>query len=216
MALSSPSSSRAGVRVEASLKRRRVIKILGSAAGAPLIASGGVFSEAIALGRRIRADIGTLPGEVPATLTAAQDRVVTALAEIIIPETDTPGATAGGVNEFVDALVTGWLDETERDRFLTGIDTVDPAAQAAHGADFADCAADQQAAHVSRLDEEVDRLRQDPEADETEHFFYDMKRFTLAGYFTSEVGLRTLGYRVVPGAFEGCVLIDQYGSGGPR
>lgn len=200
--------------MEAPLKRRRVLEILGSAAAAPLIAPGSAISEVMALGQHIRAHLGRFPQAARATLTPAQDRVVTALAEIIIPETDTPGAAAGGVSEFVDALVTGWLDDEDRDRFLAGIDTVDPMARAAYGADLADCTLDQQAAIVGQLDAEVDDLRREPETDETEHFFYDMKRFTLAGYFTSQVGLRTLGYRIVPGAFEGCVLVDQYGRGG--
>ena len=52
--------------------------------------------------------------------------------------------------------------------------------------------------------------------DPTSHFFYQMKRFTLAGYFTSEVGMRSLGYRIVPGAFEACVLLDEYGAGTGR
>ena len=93
---------------------------------------------------------------------------------------------------------------------------MDPIARAAHGADFADCTPARQTELVARLDEDLDRRRRDPDIDETRTFFYDVKRFTLAGYFTSEVGLRSLGYRIIPGAFEGCVLLDQYGTGEPR
>ncbi|WP_420449172.1 gluconate 2-dehydrogenase subunit 3 family protein [Candidatus Palauibacter sp.] len=198
------------------MRRRRALEIIGAAAGAPLLVPGGAVAQALALGQRIRAVTGPVGGAPPATLTPAQARTVTALAETIIPRTDTPGASEAGVTAFVDALLTGWLDASDRDRFLVGLDAVDPTARAAHGADFADCTPAQQAELVARMDEELDRLRQDPAQDERRTFFYDMKRFTLAGYFTSQVGLRTLGYRIIPGAFEGCVILDQYGTGEGR
>ena len=198
------------------MRRRRALEIIGVAAGAPLLAPGSAVAEALALGQRIRAVAGPVGGAPPATLTTAQARTVTALAEVIIPRTDTPGASEAGVTAFVDALLTGWLDASDRDRFLAGLDEVDPLARAAHGADFADCTPAQQTALVARLDEDLDRRRRDPAFDETQTFFYDMKRFTLAGYFTSQPGLRSLGYRIIPGAFEGCVILDQYGTGEGR
>ena len=198
------------------MKRRRALEIIGVAAGAPLLVPGGAVAEALALGQRIRSAAGPAGGAPPATLTPAQARTVTALAETIIPRTDTPGASEAGVTAFVDALLTGWLDASDRDRFLAALDEVDPIARSAHGAAFADCTPDQQAALAGRLDEDLGRRRRDPAIDETQTFFYDMKRFTLAGYFTSEPGLRSLGYRVIPGAFEGCVILDQYGTGEGR
>ena len=198
------------------MKRRRALEIIGVAAGAPLLAPGSAVAEALALGQRIRSVAGPVGGAPPATLTPAQARAVTALAETIIPRTDTPGASEAGVTAFVDALLTGWLDASDRDRFLAGLDEVDPLARSAHGAAFADCTSAQQAELVGRLDEDLDRRRRDPEIDETHTFFYDMKRFTLAGYFTSRPGLRSLGYRIIPGAFEGCVLLDHYGTGERR
>ena len=167
-------------------------------------------------GHDVRAGMNPVGVGQRRTLTEAQNRLVTALAEVIIPQTDTPGATVAGVNEFIDAIVTGWLDDEERDRFLDGIETVDALSRNSCGADFADCSTEEQISIVATLDTELDGLRKDPTFDETKHFFHDMKRFTLAGYFTSEVGLRALGYRIVPGAFEGCVLLDQYGVGGGR
>ena len=198
------------------MKRRRALEIIGTAAGAPLLVPGGAVAEALALGHRIRSAAPPVSGAPPVTLTPAQARAVTALADVIIPRTDTPGASEAGVTAFVDALLTGWLDAADRDRFLAGVDDVDDVARAAHGAAFADCAPAQQIELAARMDDELDRLRRDPDADETRSLVYDMKRFTLAGFFTSQVGLRTLGYRIIPGAFEGCVLLDQYGTGDQR
>jgi len=183
-------------------------------AGAGGLASGEFGAESPELGTSAAGSGASLDGPALETLTQAQARIISTLAETIIPATDTAGATEAGVTEFVDLLVTGWLEDDERDWFLAGIETVDTLAQRAYGRDLADCEPGEQMAVVGALDDEVDRLRQDPAADETRHFFYDMKRFALAGYFSSQVGLATLGYRIVPGAFEGCVLLDQYGVGG--
>ena len=65
----------------------------------------------------------------PRTLTAPQNDLVVALTELIIPETDTPGAKAARVNRFVDQVLTdapppvraafmrglGWIDSRSRE-----------------------------------------------------------------------------------------------------
>ena len=148
-------------------------------------------------------------------LTPPRTRVMAALAEVIIPETDTPGASQAGVTEFVAALVDGWLDDDDRDLFLEGLDTVDPAARERFGADFADCTADQQSEYVGELDAEVTRLREDPDANASGHFFHHVKRFTITAYFTSEVGLAALGHRTSFRTFEGCAPLRPEEGGQP-
>ena len=204
------------------MKRRRAIGVLGGIVGGPLLAPEGTFAELVAWAERVRAS-GTPAGadaaapQVAASLlTPPRARVMAAMAEAIIPATDTPGASEAGVTEFVAALVDGWLDDDDRDRFLAGLDTVDPSARDRFGRDFADCTATQQATLVGDLDADLTRLRDDPDADETRHFFHDVKRFTLTGYFTSEVGLEAIGYRTTFRAFEGCApLTDAEGGRSP-
>ena len=193
------------------MKRRRAIGVLGGIVGGPLLVPEGAFAELVAWAERVRASAPAPDGRdaaagqvAPSLLTPPRSRVMAALAEVIIPATDTPGASEAGVTEFVAALVDGWLDDDDRDRFLAGLDTVDPSARDRFGADFADCTLDEQAALVGDLDAEVTRLRDDPLADETRHFFHDVKRFTLTAWFTSEVGLEAIGYRTSFPAFEGC------------
>jgi len=169
----------------------------------------------MALGHRVRR--GLIPGERRdlQALSPEQARTVTALAEVIVPETDTPGATAAGVVDFVDVILAEWAEDDERTRFLAGIGDVDERARTLEGATFEECSPEGQISLVAGLDEEVDALRREG-ADAPEHFFHDVKRYTLAGFFTSEVGMRSLGYRVVPGGFEACVLLDEYGAGTGR
>ena len=193
------------------MKRRRAIGVLGGMVGGPLLAPEGAFAELVAWAERVRTSArpaseaeGAAAQVAPSLLTPPRARIMAAMAEVIIPATDTPGASEAGVTEFVAALVDGWLDNDDRDRFLTGLDTVDPAARDRFGRDFADCAPEEQAALVGELDADLTRHRDDPATDETGHFFHDVKRFTLTGYFTSEVGLEAIGYRTTFPAFEGC------------
>ena len=202
------------------MKRRRAIGVLGGIVGGPLLVPEGAFAELVAWAERVRASAPAPDGtdaaaaQVAASLlTPRRAHAMAALAEVIIPATDTPGASEAGVTEFVAALVDGWLDDDDRDRFLTGLDTVDPVARDRFGADFADCTPAEQAALVGDLDADLTRRHEDPDTDETQHFFHDVKRFTLTAYFTSEVGLEAIGYRTTFPAFEGCAPLTAAESG---
>ena len=201
------------------MKRRQAIGVLGGVASAPILMPFDGLKRMVAWRERVRASAAA-PGTSEAAaaraaslLTPPRARAIEALAEVIVPATDTPGASEAGVSEFVAALVDGWLDDDDRDRFLAGLDTVDPACRERFGSAFAECAPGEQAAFVRGLDQEVTRLREDPAADESQHFFHDVKRFALTAYFTSEAGLAALGYRTTFRTFEGCAPLTPAEAG---
>ncbi|MCY3611142.1 MAG: gluconate 2-dehydrogenase subunit 3 family protein [Gemmatimonadetes bacterium] len=210
------------------MKRRTAIGVLGGVAGAPVLMPLDEVGRMLAWREQVLASAGLAGGDgaastngpadgggvqAPSLLTPERSRVMEALAEVIIPETDTPGASEAGVTGFVAALVDGWLADDDRDRFLAGLDTVDPACRERFGSPFAECAPGEQAAFVGDLDEELTRLREDPAADETQSFFHNVKRFTLTAYFTSEAGLDALGYRTTFRTFEGCAPLTPREAG---
>ncbi len=119
------------------------------------------------------------------TLTPEQDELVATMAELIIPTTDTPGARAANVNEFVDILLTDFHPIEDRDRFLAGLADADAKATAEYGALFVDCTGDQQVALLTQMEDEAYAARR-PGGDP--HFFIMMKEMTLTGYYTSEIG----------------------------
>ena len=88
----------------------------------------------------------------PRTLTPDQRATVEAIADIIIPETETPGARAAGVDQFVDRMLTDYYPAKERDRFITGLARVDARAQRQHKLPFARLSKAQQTAIVLDLD----------------------------------------------------------------
>ena len=94
------------------------------------------------------------PGWRAETLSAEQSELVAAVAEHIIPATDTPGARAAGVHRFIDAILGDYYKAEERKRFLDGLATLDTRAQKEHGKTFLQSTAQQQLALLTAMDAE--------------------------------------------------------------
>lgn len=180
---------------------RRVGALLGGMVSAPTIA--GVLGGCE---RQLGSDW------TPQTLTSAQNGMVDAIAEIIIPTTDTPGASAANVNRFIDAMVGESYPTKARDRFLQGLDDIDARCQEEYGAPFLDCRDEQQRALVGELDDEAfgaDAPDVDPKKPP---FFRMMKELVIVGYYTSEVGAtEELKTNRVPGYYDGDVPYEEVG-----
>jgi hypothetical protein len=195
------------------MQRREVLKLLAGTAALPLLSA-----DALAFFQAVHEQI-----PVPAalkTLNPHQDATVTAIAEWIIPETETPGAKAVRVNEFIDLILTDWMDEEERTKFLSGIADVDARCHEAFGKDFVDGSAAEQKQMLTVLDEELTEFRQvEAEAPSRRHkirpdsdkpFFDGMKQLTLAGYFTSEAGAKqALHFQIIPSQHAACVPEEE-------
>ena len=88
----------------------------------------------------------------PRTLTPEQVIAVSMIADAIIPETETPGAGAAHVDQFVDAMLTQHFEAADRERFLAGLARVDARALSAHNQPFAELGTEQRQAIVAELD----------------------------------------------------------------
>ena len=71
------------------MRRREAVQFLGAALALPFIPRNA--EKAIKLAEEIHRRLGDVPFR---TLNPDQQKLVTAIAEMIIPETDTPGATS--------------------------------------------------------------------------------------------------------------------------
>jgi hypothetical protein len=139
----------------------------------------------------------------PRVLDAHQDATVTVLSELIIPETDTPGAKAALVNRFVDGVLAA-ADAGERTAFLNGLAWLDARSRERFGSDFAAAAPDQQTALLTILSSPENRTLDDQPGVE---LFRAAKALTVTGYYMSEIGLKQeLGDDGVMflARFEGC------------
>src|SRR3982075_1430642 len=120
------------------MDRREELRLVAMGAGLQL-APGQMLA-------RLRATPGFLGTQIaPRTLDPHQYATVTAIAELILPRTETPGATDVGVGEFIDLIVTEWYNPEERNRFLNGLADVDTRTRALFGKNFVESSADQKA-----------------------------------------------------------------------
>lgn len=191
------------------MQRRDALKFLAAGAVAPALAPElfAFFQEAHpASGYALR------------TLNPHQNATVVLMSEIIIPETDTPGAKGARVNEFIDVILSEWATEEDRNKFLNGLADVDKQSNELFSKDFIDASPAQQLALLRALDEAVGLLAGRParhgntvpdwDTQLRGNFFTVFKGITLHGYYTSEVGFtRELGLQIIPGAQHGCVPV---------
>lgn len=91
----------------------------------------------------------------PQVFTPHQNATVIVLTELIIPQTDTPGAKAARVNEFIDGVLSK-AKPGEREKFLSGLAWMDARSKQDHGAPFIKATADQQVALLTPLSAAAD------------------------------------------------------------
>jgi len=137
-----------------------------------------------------------------AVFTPAQRATMAALSDRIIPTTDTPGAIAAGVPDYIEKLLADWARPNERVPILAGIDAIEA---------------------KSLLDYKVSAARATPEQQDAlltaamngglgdgSGFFLKFRQLVIAGYYTSEIGMtQERAYLPVPGEYHGDYLYSQ-------
>ncbi|MBC7890100.1 MAG: gluconate 2-dehydrogenase subunit 3 family protein, partial [Ferruginibacter sp.] len=69
--------------------------------------------------------------------------------------------------------------------------------------------AEQKKQLLVQLDKEANASAKN-ETNSNEHYFAMLKRLTISGYFTSEIGAtQALNYEAIPGKFEGCIAFKK-------
>ena len=116
---------------------------------------GGAVSASTVAGVLAGCDRRAEPGAAASALDADRKELVATLGEHILPETDTPGTRAVGVQDFIDAMMTDYYPAEERDRFLAGLSRVDARAERAFGTRFIDATPEQQLRLVEALNRQA-------------------------------------------------------------
>lgn len=157
------------------------------------------------------AELGWLETALAATGTDSQPKFLSAdrlamverIADIIIPETDTPGAAAAGVHRFIDTMLAEWASADTQREFTAGFAALDARAAERGGPDFLASSAAQQVDVVAELDREAFA----PEA--PDGFFRRLKKLVLFAYFSSEPGAtQALRFDRTPGDYNPCLPLD--------
>ncbi len=183
------------------MDRRHLLRLLGTAAAAAGLSPFQLSALIARGGPRRRTGL--------AFFTAEQREAVSAIAEAIIPETDTPGANEAGVVEFIEMIVSEWLRPAERERFMRGLAHIDEHTEALTGVRFAHAGEAHQVAVLSGMEAEGRALMERDE-DVPTPFFHQVRGLVLSGYYTSEIGMKEeLLWQPIPGRFDGCADLSD-------
>lgn len=146
----------------------------------------------------------------PKYFSAQQYKTIQSLCRSIIPADErSGGAMEAGAPEFIDLLTSEnkdyqlqlggglmWLDATCVDRY---------------GNNYVDCAAGQQKEILDLLAFRKN-AKTEPRLSQGIEFFSFLRSMTVDGYFTSEMGIKDLGYvgnTFVKGDFPGCPPVPE-------
>jgi len=166
---------------------------------------GAAISPSILAGVTSAQPVRGVAGAKPVFLNARQFAIAGAVAERILPRTDTPGALDVGVPAFIDLMYGRFMTEPERRTFEMGLAEVDAASMSRHRQAFDRLNPAQQDA-VLKILAEASQAKE-------KTFFHQLKEMTLLGYFTSEpIAKHVLHYEPVPGRFQGCIPLSAVGN----
>jgi gluconate 2-dehydrogenase gamma chain len=149
----------------------------------------------------------------PVFFTEEQARLVSELAEIILPKTDTPGAKELGVPNFIDKVVSQCYSKEDQDRFIVGLTAFDEEAKKTYGDSFVYAKPEDQIILIKKtLETAIAEKKENPTAKRP--FILMAKELTMLGYFSSETGsTKVLQYEPVPGSYKGCIPLSEAGNG---
>ncbi len=193
------------------MDRRELLKMIAVVTGGAMV-GGELFLSGCKAG-----------GKTAAEFTPANISLLDEIAETIIPATNTPGAKAAKVGEFMKVWVTDCYNQAQQDAFMKGISSIDEASKKMHSKPFMECTPEQRHNLLVSLEKEAKEFnkavneKDKPSRDEftakgrhydfvatPPHYYTMMKQMTLHGFFSSKTGMtETLRHIPVPGKYDG-------------
>lgn len=182
------------------ISRREVIKWFATTAAASQLGSTGLLGQ----------ESGVLPqgygsdpkvtgiykaGDFwPLTLDRGQHRLVTFLADLILPEDEYgPAASALRVPDFVDEWVSAPYprQQSDRKKILPGLALMNELSQKQHGKDFADLSVRQGS---TMLDKIVEKGSSSSSGKKAADFLHNFTSLCMGAYYGTPPGWKAIGY----------------------
>jgi len=187
--------------------RRKWLKTSAAAIGASLLPLPAITEEnppTAAASQAPAAVAKTAEPKSPARFfNPAQHRLVDELAETIIPADDlSGGAKAAKVADYIDEFLARSFDDTQKTTWREGLRLIEIMSQHYSGKTFVHSSQDDRNAILKVLSDN-EKMTDLPEV----RFFIELKRLTVRGYYTSQIGiedeLHYKGNRILQ-EFVGC------------
>ena len=197
------------------MNRRDVLKYAGMVLGG--VSSSGMIHAVLA-------DTDELTPIEKSIFNNSQRKQLATLAELIIPETDTSGATEAGVPHFIELMVLDWYTKTEREVFIAGLASIDDYCYQQASRVFNHCSRELQIEALQHQETISLAVTKDvievpffgsllsEEEKEKLPFFVKLKELTVLGYYTSKLGAtQELSYNPMPMRYDGEFNFSEVG-----
>ena len=133
-------------------------------------------------------------------------------ADLIMPATDTPSALAVGVGEFMDYVASVWLQQSELEELLAGLNGLQEEAQRQYTKNFVDLSEMEQVQLLTQMETASSVLNASSQEELRSKVFARLKELTVVGYYSSEVGAKQERvYVPMPGRYDGYFKLNKVG-----
>jgi hypothetical protein len=124
------------------------------------------------------------------------------IGETIIPTTDTPGAKATKIGEFMQMMVKECYDADQQTTFISGLTTIRTDFKAEKSVEFMEATPEDRLAFLNALHQKYVASGEEKKP-EIIHMLRDL---TVLGYYSSEIGAtQALRFVETPGRFDPCI-----------
>jgi len=149
-------------------------------------------------------DLASLQNQIP---------LLNALAQTIIPRTDSPGAGDANAGVYIAKMMQKGYDKKTQNRFVDGLAAIQQKANSRFDLDFENCSDEQRIKLMTEAESSgkslpgnAGKLQKKLLGDS---FFGSLKELTCEAYCTSMEGMNQgLAYDYVPGKFLGCITLN--------
>ncbi|TCC88688.1 gluconate 2-dehydrogenase subunit 3 family protein [Pedobacter frigiditerrae] len=138
------------------------------------------------------------------SLTWTEEDLLAQLAEIIIPETNTPGAKTLKIPQFLLTMIDDCYDQTEQQMYLNGLRQLDQYSKRHNDIPFLDLGWDKKLNLLRAIN------KSNPKEEDLTFFLKETRHLVIRGYNTSAYFMtKVIPYEMIPGRFNGCVKVKK-------
>ena len=148
------------------------------------------------------------PDWKPIFFSEHQNQTLITLSDLIVPETETPGAKTALVNRFIDLLLAAETHDTQQS-FLNSLAFMDAESRSRYGDAFIYIPKDSQTELLEYFayPNSLDTWGEGKPGDDPGHIhFQNLKGWITRSFYSSEAGMKALGWNGEPvhGELKGC------------
>jgi len=139
--------------------------------------------------------------------------LLAALADTIIPSTDTPGALEAGAVDYMLRFLTECTETKTLNRFISGLDSLESYTRSQFNRDYTLCNQEEKEKVLNYFEQMSDTTHSSLEKIKSritgKAFFETLKYYTVHSYCISEKGASMgMHYIAVPGKFLSCIPLE--------